>query len=577
MSNILNKIILFLLALLFVFLPLINSHLLDLFWVDFDIFVSWNYEFSKVIFFNIISWIIIPLFFLSKLIKQSNKNKISIVFKYFIWFFILVLAMSTIFSSSPYISFFWNDSKAHSFIMFLNLIWFFIVLYNQKKEKLKKLVSYTIISYIIVSAIWLWQYFLPSYNYGELSNRLISTFWHPNYLALFYLMLTPVIIRKIEKSKIYFLVFILLAISIFFTKSALGILLFLFYLIFKFLYKKNRKNIFILTSAFSLLFLIIFILSFWLETKISSFISRIFIWETTLRIIFSDIKIILFWWWTETLGFHFDNFKSVYLYIFENIWYKADRSHNLFLDFFYSFWIWWFLVLFFIFSFISKRFFKNLWNKNNYYLESLILFFVFCLFNFPSIVHYTIFVLFLVIILKDGDKKEKKSIKSLSFFIIILLVINSIIWVYFSSKFYLAEMYFTKKEYEKSKETFPYYPKYFYKTRDLEKWLLLDWSRENYILQNIYSLNDTKENCYKLVKELPYSENYLYCYEVLNKLWEKEAIEFAKKWLLKLPDLRNNDSNYYNNFFVKNFINWNRFFSPKYSNLKEILEDLSSH
>ena len=37
-----------------------------------------------------------------------------------------------------------------------------------------------------------------------------------------------------------------------------------------------------------------------------------------------------------------------------------------------------------------------------------------------------------------------------------------------------------------------------------------------------------------------------------------------------------NDSKYFNNFFVKNLYNKNRFFSEKYNNLNEVLERLQT-
>ena len=43
-----------------------------------------------------------------------------------------------------------------------------------------------------------------------------------------------------------------------------------------------------------------------------------------------------------------------------------------------------------------------------------------------------------------------------------------------------------------------------------------------------------------------------------------------------IPDMWNNDSKYFNNFFVKNLYNKNRFFSEKYNNLNEVLERLQT-
>ncbi len=53
MIKIINQIQKILLIILFFSLPLINSHFFDLFWVKWWFYVSWNYEFTKVMFFNI--------------------------------------------------------------------------------------------------------------------------------------------------------------------------------------------------------------------------------------------------------------------------------------------------------------------------------------------------------------------------------------------------------------------------------------------------------------------------------------------------------------------------------------------
>ena len=86
-----NKI---LLIILFLFLPLVNSHLFNLIWIDWGFYVNWNYEFSKVIFFNILSGIIILLFIINNIFSHKNKLKIpKIIFLIF-----LLLLISTIFS-----------------------------------------------------------------------------------------------------------------------------------------------------------------------------------------------------------------------------------------------------------------------------------------------------------------------------------------------------------------------------------------------------------------------------------------------------------------------------------------------
>jgi hypothetical protein len=105
--------------LLYIITPLINSNLPLLFSIENIFMIDWKYEFTKVVFFNIFFSISFLLFFIYKLIKKEN---ISFPYSKFILFFILVLFISSLLSSSVYISIFWDNSKAHWLITFLNLV-----------------------------------------------------------------------------------------------------------------------------------------------------------------------------------------------------------------------------------------------------------------------------------------------------------------------------------------------------------------------------------------------------------------------------------------------------------------------
>ncbi len=71
------------------------------------------------------------------------------------------------------------------------------------------------------------------------------------------------------------------------------------------------------------------------------------------------------------------------------------------------------------------------------------------------------------------------------------------------------------------------------------------------------------------------AENYFLCWNYIEQFWKKsDAIKFYKKGLEKLPDLRNKNSKYYDNFFIKNFVDGKRFLSKKYGNIKEILKKI---
>jgi len=559
----LKKIIKTLFVILFFTLPLINSHLVDLLWIKWWFYIDWNYEFTKVMFFNIITWLILSLFFIwnifwihpssSTSIKKVKKNKIALI----LTSIILLLFISTIFSWYIWTSIIWNNTKWHSLIMFLNLIWIFIIFFNQDNKFNKKLIFTTIISSIIVWIIWIREYYFPTFDYWNLSNRALSTFWHPNYLALYILILIPFLIEK-NKNKYYLAIFIILFFLLILTKSVWWILIFLIYIWF-IIYSKNKEKIkkkyIIYFTVISIIILWIIIYKFWLLTKLNSFISRFYIWETTLKIIFSDLKHFLIWWWIWSLSFIFDSYKVPELYIFENIWFTADRPHNLLLNFFYNFWIFWLIfILYLIYKFIKNY-------KNNPYNNSILLFLIFTIFNFASITHYLIIILIISIIINQNhntktikndsirklDKNKTHITKNILIIIILqkifLLIITliTLYWVYLSINYYKLE---NNRYLNKSIKT---------------NILILNW---------IYN----EETKYKEWYITP-AEEYLRYWNLYWENWNKtEAIKNYKKWLNKLPDMWNKNSKYYNNYIIQKLFISERFYSEKFSNLKEVLK-----
>ena len=55
-------------------LPLINSRITNLLWFSFSMPVDWNYEFTKVMFFNIWSSLVILIFFIQQLLSFFSKG-----------------------------------------------------------------------------------------------------------------------------------------------------------------------------------------------------------------------------------------------------------------------------------------------------------------------------------------------------------------------------------------------------------------------------------------------------------------------------------------------------------------------
>lgn len=539
----------FLLIGIFFILPLIHSHIFEMIWINFPIYVDGNYEFTKVMFFNILSWIIIPVWLLTLWRKRKN-----IIIPQVAPILILIFIVSSYFSLSPFTSIFWNTSKAHSTVMFLNLIGIFIILINMKREFLKKLILTMIASSLLVLIIWIKEYYFPTFDYSSLSNRALSTLGHPNYLALYILLIIPFVFSKeIIPSYIRkYILWWLLTFTLLVTKSLWWIIIFISYIIYKInpsIPKKWKKIFFwsIFLLFFSSIWYLVYDFSY--ITKLHSFLSRFFIWTTTLQIIFSDFKTFLLWWWPGTLEFVFDAFKSPYLYLFENFWFTADRPHNIFLNFFYHLGIFGFLAL----SYILIKFVKTY--KNSAYHESILLFTIFTLFNFPWITHYLIIILIWAIIYKENyEAKRKNSI--LKPVIITLIIWGSIIWTLFWIQYYSEENKLYKNENYKSSNNI--YKKI--KNSDPETTILTN-RNEN-----------LEKRCKKLIQYSSSVENYFHCWNILWNTDKYTAKQYYNKWLQKTPNLWNKNSEYYKNPIVRYFIDWKRFFSPKYSNIEEILK-----
>jgi len=563
-------------------IPLINSRITNLLWFSFSMPVSWNYEFTKVMFFNIWSSLVISLFFIYSTISWKIKifnNKWIL----FILLFYLILLLSTIFSESPIISFLWNNEKSHSFLMWSNLVWLYIVFQNiLNKDFFSKIIKTFILSGIFVSIIGLKEYFFPTFNYGDLWNRLFSTFWHPNYLSIFLVGLMPFLynLRWIF-SKIIIGLFI---ITLFFTKSFIAIFLFLIFNLFYFWKKIKFKKIII---TFSFLFWFILIYNF-LPEKLHSFVSRYFIWDTTIRIIFSDIKIFLIGWWTETLTYFFNNFKSEYVYIFENLGYTADRPHNILLNFFYHFGIWWLIFILWIY-FKVFNYNEIGWTQGITPTRfSLVLIFIFLLFNPTNIVIY----LFIIILLSNLFLQKNSTVQPLAFekskelcptggilwtgkryFWLIpyfYITIISIFWAYNSLNFYISETYSYKDNFTKALNYYKYNPELYFIKWDFDNWLKISKVKTiNYFKYKIRWENNLEKKLIlsdKFITKYNYAENYFYVWTIFWDLWKEDiAKKYYKKWLEKLPDLWNLNSEFYNKIIVKKLkIDNHRLISKKY-------------
>ena len=563
-----------LLIILFFTLPLIHGRIFPTLGIDLYFHVSGNFEFSRALFFNVISWIIFLSFFVEKFLLQplsfSKEENSCVDLNYKVLFIIFtILTLSTLFSLSPFMSLIWDLDKWHTALMYLNLLWLLIVLQHQDKAFLKKLIFSSLLAWVLATLLAIKELFFQTYDYGPLSNRALWSFWHPNYLAWYLLLLLPYYCSPFpvpdERIQVWVKIIglLILLLWIFFSQSLVAIILALSYITYVFIPLRLSKNgAFMTLWAITIAWTICLIL--YAPEKLHSFLSRFYLWQTTLSIIFSDIKVFLIGWWAETLPYYFDSFKVPQVYIYENFGFTADRPHNFGLNIFYHFWIFalW-ILLYYIYNFFRQY-------KNTPEDIALLLFLLFWIIHYFSISSYILVVLIIALTGKTPSVSKKKLTTGIC---LMLFALASLTWGYYSLKLYSSEILYAQKQYVSANDNFQH-PKYLIKITDYSWAQYLEWVRSPQNIKRQIQLSPEKlQLCNTLVRAYPSAEHFFYCW---NIFWNLEKQDIARNYyisgLKKLPDLWNEDSPYLDNYFVKNTITGNRFFSEKFWDINTVLK-----
>lgn len=545
---------------LFLTLPLIHGRIFPTLWIPFFLDIDWNFEFTKSIFFNIFSAII----FLSYIGQRVRSHKLTV------WYIeialSLLLVISTVFSLSPLTSLIWDVEKWHTTLLFFNLLWIFIILKNEQRAFLKKCIYVYIVTCVFVALLSIKELFFPSYNYWALDSRALGSFWHPNYLAGYLLWVLP-FLSQVKNLAWKYVLYILIPIAIIFSQSFVAIwILFVFFSYQWARICKIPRKIFSVIVVLMLFIACMSLVAYFPE-KLHSFLSRFYLWETTLKIIVSDIKIFIFWAGLETLPYVFESFKSPELYIYENYGYTADRPHNIVLNVLYHFWILWVSLLSYLIYIFIRRF------KYTPEYISLLMLLIFWIFHYFSIASYLVIILLVSLSYKAHLKihtTQHYNIKALCVYVYICL---SIMWAFYSTKLYAAEIVKNKWDYSAASKIFPL-PEYFREIWDYENAIKYEWIISyNTVREQIITNKNKTSLCEILVEDFPSAENYFYCGKIFESLGEDMLMrQYYTKGLSYLPNLWAENSPYWNNYFIKNTITGNRFFSPKFWNILEILE-----
>lgn len=498
-----------------------------------------NYEFTKVVFFIIAIGIFSPFFLWKRDICLSR-----------IWgTFLLWVFISFLFSPSLLISLTWWAEKWHGLLFFFSLFLssgIFFQLTEKERKSIKKFLPF-LLGCICIIAIK--ERFLPSYPYGDLSGRAFWTFGHPSYLSGILLFSFPFLFSQLKESNTpqTKILFILVVGALILTLQWLAILLLVLYIII--ISTKNTSNWLRwggITSLLSGGILLIFLF----PEKLHSLLSRFPIWHTVINIIFSSPQTFFLWVWPEMLSEVFASYKTLFLYIFENFWFTADRAHNIFLDYWVQFGIIPVIILWYWTYFLIKTY------KKNPVYDAIILVVLFELFNFPSITLYLLILFFLPEIFKNRKDCIIIHSRTLKVGLSLLLIWSAFI----TGNFYLSEMYRYKGNETKANQIYL-----------LKRWNT--YKSENDYRDFILRKGQKEQTCQQLTQQFPSAENYFFCWEVFKNI---EKINISKEYyqtgFAKLPDLRNKNSPYWDNIFVSSTITGNRFFSPKYGDIKTAIQ-----
>ncbi len=568
-----------LLTLLILTLPLIHGRVFQTLWFDFGFIVSGNFEFTKALYFNVFSCLIFLVFFIENILIWGNKLLLSLREKRVLIAIFITLWVSTYFSLSPFSSFIWDVEKWHTFLLISNLLWLYIVFRQIPYTQRAGIIYMFIASGLLACFLAIKELYYPSFDYWALWPRALWSFGHPNYLSGYLLLLLPFIFcspSPFPKGRIQvwikISILLLFLLTIILCKSLIALFLSLLYI----LYVSGLWNRYITkTYLFSIaLWTSLIILTYiWFQhpEKLHSLISRWYLWETTLSIIFSDIKIIFLWAGLETLPYSFSSYKVPEMYIFENFGFTADRPHNFILNIFYHFWILGLSIFLYLVTLLykSKRSYPSAYKSVS--ISVIILFLTYWIFHYFSISSYVVLI-FTVSLFFHKEHIKNTSVKL--FFTTLLCV--SLLWAFMSFRLYVWEIYYAKWEYKNALEYISH-PAYLLKFWETTKAKELEWltSQQNFKTQIIVS-GSKIEWCERLLLKYPSAENYFYCWELLEKEWEKIlAKNYYNKGLQKLPDLWNDDSEYWDTYFVKRTITGNRFFSEKFWDINSVLEKVS--
>ena len=328
----------FFLSSIVIAIPLFFSHILAPFGITF--IEGSSFERVKVFLFLILLWFALIEFLSLRFDLLKKLSKTTCVFSGI--FLVLPLIIHLFSSNTWWSDFFWgSQEKHHGYLFYAGLVVFFLLLSFTSTWEKYRFLRYSLYTSLVVALFALLEYFgifsfFPSANMSITwgTGRTNSTLGNPNYLAGYFLMHLPLIslIRTPER----YIALGILALALFTTKSFIGIS----FAVLLFLYWVSR-NIPYQKIVFPIVLLISWIIFFSIvpEEKFLSLMSRFVLIRETLIQVFSHIPTLLFGHGPDTIIALYNTERSDLLNQYFPVTSAIDSSHNIFIDFLYSYWL----------------------------------------------------------------------------------------------------------------------------------------------------------------------------------------------------------------------------------------------
>lgn len=415
-------------------------------------FLFSGFELGKAVLLRLVTVVaLLLIIFVALRDRKFGWIKIDRKFWIILGTFVLVNTLACLFSVAPTLSFWGSYERQNGLLQFLYYVSFFLlfVSFFDKKEVKKILFWIGLVGFVMAVIAILQNYFgifLSPWDTSILIGRLaIGTFGHPNFLASYLLMLMPFFLvffcETKDWKKYLWLTALIIALWAIYLSLSRGAMVGLFIgTIFAGIFYKRK----LLTVPIFLLALLLFANIFAGQNFVQnnrllnrfvlrgdglrSVESRLEIWPATLKMIAERP---IFGYGQELFKESFEKFAPQKLLELEDIHNKADRAHNEILDLASSIGVVGLLsylcLLFIVIKFGIKKYNNPLIFAGS---TSLLVLFVNNMFEFSVTTNYTLWWLFLgIIVVLSGEKRSvnlailKKRMTSYLFLIASVLIV----------------------------------------------------------------------------------------------------------------------------------------------------------